>query len=270
LHRSAVELILHRPIAYLVFGQSEITQPNIEIFIHEHVVRFDVPVHYAVLVEVCDDADHLLHDGLSAILGEVGLLFVDYVEESALLDQLHGQAELRGFRYGADHEDDVGVAVLGEHVDLIVELFEKLLADVGVEDLFDGYVQVEVFAFVDGAEAAHRDLLAHLQICHFENEDAVEGLPLGLVLLGFYFGSGSDAGGCWSLILLEAEVPFSFSFRFEEVFFFLFFKGPEFSSLFFRIRYFCRGEAQLEGILKIIGKFKGEKRFKSFFEGIAF
>ena len=58
------------------------------------------------------------------------------------------------------------MAILGQHVDLVVELIEQLLADVRVEDLLDGDIQVEVLSFMDGAEPSHRYLLPHVQVSH--------------------------------------------------------------------------------------------------------
>ena len=138
-----------------MFGQSEIAQFNVEIFVNKHVMRFDISMHNSMLMQIGNHPHHLLHNHPPAILIQIGLLLMDYVEEGALLDQLHCQTQLRGFGYGADHEDDVGVPVFGQHVDFVVELFEELLADVGVEYLLYCYVEVEVFAFVDCAETAH-------------------------------------------------------------------------------------------------------------------
>ena len=146
--------------------ESEVAQFNVVVLIHQHVVRLDVSVHNPVAMQIGDDSHHLTGEMFALGVREVDAPLVDEVEKGALLDEFHGQAQLRRFGDGADHEDDVGVPVLGQHVDLIVELLQKLLADVGVEDFLDGHVQIEIFPYVDRAKPTHRYLLAHLQISH--------------------------------------------------------------------------------------------------------
>lgn len=46
-------------------------------------------------------------------IAEVDPSLVDQIVESTLLDKFHRDAELRRFGDGADHEDDIGMAVLG-------------------------------------------------------------------------------------------------------------------------------------------------------------
>ena len=109
-----------------------------------------------------------------------------------------------GFGDGAEHEDDVGMPILGKHVDLVVKLLEQLLADVGVEDLLDGHVQLEVPAFVDGAESSHRDLLSLLQVAYANRHHSVDRLPLWLEVLRLYLRLSEPARSrCQPFVLLE-------------------------------------------------------------------
>jgi hypothetical protein len=139
-------------------------------------------VHDAHAVEVGDDPDQLQGDLPLIGFGEGGPSAVQQVEERALLDQFHDQQQLRRGGHCAEHEHDVGVAVLGEHADLVVELSQQLLGYVGVEDLLDRHLQLEEPPPVDCAEPAHRNLLPHLQVRGPEDQHAVHRLPLRLNL----------------------------------------------------------------------------------------
>ena len=77
LHGAAVELALVSNGGYLVLGEAEITELHVEVFVKEHVVRLDVPVDNAVLVQVCNHGGHLLDDPPAVSIGQVGLLLVD-------------------------------------------------------------------------------------------------------------------------------------------------------------------------------------------------
>lgn len=96
-----------------MFGQTEITQLDIIIFIHEHVVRFDISMHYSMTVQKCNNSHHLRSQMSAFGIAEVDPSLVDQIVESTLLDKFHRDAELRRFGDGADHEDDIGMAVLG-------------------------------------------------------------------------------------------------------------------------------------------------------------
>lgn len=109
------------------------------------------------------------------------------IEQRAFLHQLHHQAQLRRDRDGSEHEHDIWVAVLGQHVDLIVELPEQFLADVGVEHLLDRHFHLQAPPAMDCAEPAHRNLLSDLEVAHPQRQHAVHRLALGLHLHSLYF-----------------------------------------------------------------------------------
>ena len=98
---------------------------------------------------------------------------MDEVKESSFFDQLHGDAKSRGLGDGPNHEYDVGVTVLSQHVHFIVEFLKKLLADVGVEHFLNRYLQLEIFPLVDRAKPTHRNLLPNLQVVHPEGQHSV-------------------------------------------------------------------------------------------------
>ena len=86
------------------------------------------------------------------------------------------------------------MAVFCQHVHLVVELVQQVLSYVGIEDLFDGDLQLEEFSFVDGAEAAHRDLFPYLQVGLFEDEYSIGCVSFGLDLyLLFWFAAAATA-----------------------------------------------------------------------------
>lgn len=169
-----------------MLGQSEIAELDVVVPIQQHVVRFDVSVYYAVAVQVGDDCDHLRGDVPSLCLRKVDPPLVDEVEEGALLDQLHGQAETGGLGNGPYHQDNVGVPVFCQHVHLVIEFLQQLLADVGIEHLFDSHLQLEVFALVNCTEPSHRNLLPYLQISQSQRQHPIHRLPLRLELLTFH------------------------------------------------------------------------------------
>lgn len=91
-------------------------------------------------VQVGNHADQLQCD-FSLISFRKGCLpSMDEIEEGAFFDQLHNETQLRWCGDSPKHKDDVGVSVLGQHVDFVVELVEEFFGDVGIEDLLDGYV----------------------------------------------------------------------------------------------------------------------------------
>ena len=70
-------------------GESEITQFDVIVFVHEHVMTLDISVNDAMPMQVGDDSDHLHCNLLPFCLAKVDLSFMDQVKQSALLDQLH-------------------------------------------------------------------------------------------------------------------------------------------------------------------------------------
>ena len=135
--------------------ESEVTEFEGEIFIEEHVVRFDIAVNDTVAVKVCDDADHLRCDAATICLREIAFFTVQQIEESAFLHQFHDKTELRRFGDGCNHEYDVRVSVLGEHVHFVVELIKQLFAYVWVEHFLNRHLQIEVPASVDCTKTSH-------------------------------------------------------------------------------------------------------------------
>ena len=81
-----------------------------------------------MLMQIGDDTNHLLDYSFALWFTQVGSFLVDEIEESTLFDQLHGEDEFWWFGDGADHEYDVGVSVLGKHVDFVVEFLDELVA----------------------------------------------------------------------------------------------------------------------------------------------
>lgn len=128
-----------------------------------------IAMHDPHAVQVGHHSDQLQGDLSLISFGEDGLPAMDQIKQRPFFDQLHNEAKLRWRRDGPQHEDDIGVSVLGQHVDFVIELIQELLGDVGIEDLLDGYVQLEEFALVDGAEAAHGDLFPDLEVGLFEH-----------------------------------------------------------------------------------------------------
>ena len=98
---------------------------------------------------------------------------MDQVEKSALFDQFHDKAELWRDSDGPEHEYDVGMAILGKHIDLVIELIEQFFADVGIEDLLYCHVDIIVLPFVDGTKSSHGYLLTYLQIAHPNDQYSV-------------------------------------------------------------------------------------------------
>ena len=45
------------------------------------------------------------------------------------------------------------MSIFGEHIDLIVELLDELVAKFGIEDFFDGNIKIKIFAKMYGAES---------------------------------------------------------------------------------------------------------------------
>ena len=94
---------------------------------------------------------------------------MDKIEQSAFFDQFHCQAESGRLGNGSYHEHDVGMTILGQHVDLVVDLIKELIADVGVEDLLYSHLELEILSYVDRTETAHRDLFSDLEVIHTES-----------------------------------------------------------------------------------------------------
>lgn len=72
--------------------------------------------------------------------------------------------------------------VLGQHVDLVVEFLQQLLTDVGIEHLLYRYLQLEITATMDGAEAPHRYLFSNLQVRQLQHQHPIHRLPFRLTL----------------------------------------------------------------------------------------
>ena len=145
-------------------GEAEVAELDRVALVDQNIVGFYVSVHDAHAVEVGHDTDQL-HSDLSFIgLGQGCLFPVDEIEERPLFDVLHDEQQLGRRGDGPEHEDDVGVPVLGEHVHFVVELVQQVLGYVRIEDLLYRHLQLEEAALVDRAEPAHRNLLPTLQV----------------------------------------------------------------------------------------------------------
>ena len=89
-------------------AEAEIDQSNILLMVEEQVLRLEVPVNDAQLVEVLDAADDLLEEFAGFGLLEL-LLLHDVVEELAPAHELHYQKQLLRRLNDFEQLDDVGM-----------------------------------------------------------------------------------------------------------------------------------------------------------------
>lgn len=85
-------------------------------------MRFDIAMDDSQLMQIGDDSDDLQRYPPAISIPEHCLALVKQVEKRALLHQLHDEAQLRRCCNGSKHEHDVGMAIFGQHVHLVVEL----------------------------------------------------------------------------------------------------------------------------------------------------
>jgi hypothetical protein len=106
-------------------------------------------------MKIRDDSDDLQSYSSFISITNGGFSSVEEIKQCTLLDQFHDETELGWSSNGSKHQNDIGMSVFCQHVHFVVEFTEELFTDVGIEDLFDGDVEIEVLSFVDGAESSH-------------------------------------------------------------------------------------------------------------------
>lgn len=62
------------------------------------------------------------------------------------------------------------MAILGKHIDLVIELIQQFLADVGIEDLLNGHIDIEILTLMDRTKSTHGYLLSNFQITHTDDQ----------------------------------------------------------------------------------------------------
>jgi len=98
-------------------AEAEIDQSNVFLVVQQQVLRLQISVHDAELVQILDSTNDLLEELAGFCLLKL-LLLDDVVEELATADELHDQEELLGRLDDFEKLDDVGVADQLEDVDL--------------------------------------------------------------------------------------------------------------------------------------------------------
>lgn len=119
------------------------------------------------------EVDHALDDFVGDLnlfhFGELLALFVELIEEAAVLEVLSHEDELVGRDADAHVEHDVGVLQVADDHDFLHEvLFVVVLARFHI--VFDGDLLTDVLALVDFAVAALSDELQLLQVLFLNQE----------------------------------------------------------------------------------------------------
>ena len=102
---------------FVSVAEAKIDEADVFLVVKQQVLRLEVPVDYAKLVEVLDATDDLLEELAGLHLLQL-LLLDDVVEKFATTDELHDEEQLLGRLDDFEKLDDVGVSDHLENVDL--------------------------------------------------------------------------------------------------------------------------------------------------------
>lgn len=158
-HRCPTELHWALVQSVPVSGQSEIAKFCRKVLVDQKVMRFDIPMHDPVLMQVANRRDDLSDDPSSFFVAHFYPPFVNHVVKGPRLEEFCDNGQIRGHTGNTNEKDNGRVSKLGQHVDLITEFLEELFGYFGVEGFFHCNFKSFIHASVDGAEASHRNLL---------------------------------------------------------------------------------------------------------------
>jgi hypothetical protein len=91
-------------------------------------------------------------------------LHVEQVEQRAMVYELRNDCNVRNLRRYAHEHRDVRVSQDGCHHDFILNFSQKVVSDLGVENLFDCHSRAVKHASVDNGETSLANLFVELQV----------------------------------------------------------------------------------------------------------
>lgn len=99
-------------------GDSEVSDSEVPILVEHDVLRLDISVNYAFLVEVVESLQQAHHEELGLFFGEF-TLFVYMVPQVSPVQQVHAHVEVLSVLVGEVHVDEEWVLDLGEDLSLV-------------------------------------------------------------------------------------------------------------------------------------------------------